>query len=260
MRPLDYKTIGEENHLTFDSIRRYVLKELSQLGEEEAKSHIEGCPRCRSIEQSLAFPSSYRRNNIQDRYMPKVWWGVLLFVLALGILTTYFVLRNSPSEPVSLQEVNIPIANSEAEVPVESEAAPVLEAIDTLSQITDEPTVADPISTNKKFDNYIEKPQNQPQPQVRGIYGKITQDGQPVPGVTVMTPGSSKARITDATGKYYIQVPSYAKSLIFIYQGKQLVKGISSSSRRLDLQLNGEDMTYPTRPATAPGASNDSLQ
>jgi len=258
MRPLDYKFINGQKHLTYDSIRRCVLNELSEKSKDEANSHIETCPRCRSIKHSLSNPQRPATGRKSFDISPKILWSALIVLMTAGVITAgYLFMKPTPSEPINFEESAV--VNQPAEIPAESEAAPVLEAIDTLSEVVDEPKVSDPISPNKKFDNYIEKPQNQTRPQVRGIYGKITQEGQPVSGVTVMTPGSSKARITDNSGKYYIQVPSSARSLIFIYQGKQLIKPINADSRRLDLQLNSEDMSYPRRPEPTLEVSPDSV-
>ncbi len=253
MRPLEYKNIGEEKHLTFDSIRRMVLKELSDLAEKEASDHIQQCPRCRSIQQSLAYPADSRKNAPVELQLPRFLWVALILISIAGLVMAAFFYLKEPKEPLT-EELPIEdaqatvVPNPDEQVPPESEVAPVLEAIDTLSQINEEPpTLPDAVSANKKFDNYIEKPPNQVQNRVRGIYGKITNNGDPVSGVTVMTPGSNKAKVTDHTGKYYIQVSNRARSLIFIYQGKQVVKTIPSNSRRLDLQLNFEEMTYPSR-------------
>lgn len=258
MRPLDYKFISGQKHLTYDSIRRYVLNELTRMAKDEASSHIETCPRCRSIKHSLANPERRPAKSMSFQIPAKIWWAALILALTAGVIVAgVSFLRSTAEEPMTFEE---PIEeNQPTEIPAESEAAPVLEAIDTLSEVVDEPQVTDPITPNKKFDEYIAKPQTQTRPQVKGIYGKITQDGQPVAGVTVMTPGSSRARLTDASGKYYIQVPSQARSLIFIHQGKQLIKSIDANSRRLDLQLNSENMTYPQRPEPTLEVSPDSV-
>ena len=256
MRPLEYKYIGEERHLTYDSIRRLVLKELSNLGEAEALEHISQCPRCRSIQHSLAYPAESRKSSLSYQ-IPKVWWIAALLVSLTGMVLAAVYFLKDQSQPVSeVMEMEVPPGDlgTVDELPDQTEeVAPVLEAIDTMSEITDEPpTLPDPVSPNKKFDDYIEQPKNQVQNRLRGIYGKITNDGQPVSGVTVMTPGSNTARISDHNGKYYIQVSTRTKSLIFIYQGKQVVKSIDPNSRRLDLQLNIEEMSYPSRPEQRP--------
>ncbi len=257
MRALDYKLVKGQKHLTYDTIRRFVLDELSKLSRDEANSHIQTCPRCRSIKYCLTNPHRAPRKGFSLNIPTKVWWAALILLLISGVVIAASVLfKPVPADPVSFQEPVV--ENAPIQAPVESEAAPVLEAIDTLSEAVDEPQVSEAVE-NKKFDNYIEKPQNQTRPQVRGIYGKITLEGQPVSGVTVMTPGSSRARLTDASGKYYIQVPARARSLIFIYQGKQLIKSIDSNSRRLDLQLNSENMAYPQRPEPTVEVSPDSI-
>ncbi len=260
MQPLEYKNIGEEKHLTFDSIRRLVLKELSDLSEKEARNHIQQCHRCRSIQQSLAFPEDARKAKLPDQYLPKIWWSALILILVAGLLTAAYIFWQSNPFPATSTPLPVEAsqtAEAQEDPEEDNQAAPVLEAIDTLAQVNEEPEETQ--VSNKKFDNYIEQPKNQPQTRLRGIYGKITNDGQPVSGVTVMVPGSKKARVSDATGKYYIQVPVYAQSLIFIHQGKQLVKPLSSQSRRLDLKLNSEELNYPSRPENLVVEEADSI-
>ena len=80
---------------------------------------------------------------------------------------------------------------------------------------------------------------------VRGIYGKIMANGKPLEGVTVMVPGSGIAKVSNAEGKYYIQVPTNIDSLKFIYQGKQLVKELDPTLRNHDLYLKIDRLTYP---------------
>ena len=138
--------------------------------------------------------------------------------------------------------------------------APVLEAIDTLSQINDEPEVEAPVAPNKQFDSYIETEQSQPHLRLWGIYGKITGNGQPLAGVTVMVPGSSTARVSDQGGKYYIQVPRNTRELVFIYQGRQLVKELDPDSRRLDIHLKMNEMTYPEPESSKSGDSDPNVE
>jgi hypothetical protein len=75
---------------------------------------------------------------------------------------------------------------------------------------------------------------------LRGIYGKITANGKPLQGVTIRVLGSRIAKVSNSKGKYYIQVPSNVDSLKFIYQGKQLVKELDTTSREQELYLNIE--------------------
>lgn len=251
MQLLEYKTIGSENHLTFDSIRRLVLHELSDLSERDAKKHIDVCYRCKSIHECLASPSEIRKDHSQNRNIPTIIAGVLLVVALVGLAAS-FLYFGSSSKELGGNAVDA-ISEIQNTAPDEKEssdqAAPVLEAIDSLSQINDEPAIADSLTT-KQFDHYIEKEQVLPIVRLRGIYGKITGNGQPLPGVTIMVPGSNKARLSDAGGKYYIQVPRNTKSLIFIYQGKHLIKQLDPQSRRLDIRLKTGNMDYTDRKTT----------
>jgi len=256
---LEYKNIGSDRHLTFDSIRRLVLHELSDLSKREAKKHIDECYRCKSIHESLASPSEIIKDHSQNRNNTIMIGGVLLVVALIGLAASFLYFGSLSKAPEAnvvesasgLQDI---LAANETE---SSElVAPILEAIDTLSQINDEPAVTDSLTASKQFDDYIEKELEQPTIKLRGIYGKITGDGQPLPGVTIMVPGSKKARISDAGGKYYIQVPRNTRSLVFIYQGRQLVKRLDPQSRRLDIHLKTKSMAYPDRKEPASNTAN----
>ncbi len=227
------------------------MHELSELSEREALKHIETCSRCREIYLSLAKPDEIRQSYSKRPVVRPMIVGLLL-VFAVVVAATSFLYFGSESKPVDNVMVDAPISLgseidefSEGEVSMEKEVAPILEAIDTLSQINEEPEENPPLPTNKQFDQYIEKEQVQPRIKLRGIYGKITADGQPLSGVTVRVPGSNSGRISDDGGKYYIQVPRNTKTLLFIYQGKQLVKNLDPDSRRLDIYLKSESLSFP---------------
>jgi hypothetical protein len=251
MQPLEYKNIGGNEHLTFDSIRRLVLHELSELSGREAAKHIESCERCRGIYQSLAKPDEIRQSHAKRPVVRPMIVGVLL-VMVLVAAAASILYFGSESKPVEHKKADtaLPLGAEIEEFPesqqeIEKTVAPILEAIDTLSQINEEPEVEPQLPTNKQFDQYIEKEQVQPRIRLRGIYGKITADGQPLPGVTVKVPGSNSSRVSDDGGKYYIQVPRNTKSLVFIHHGKQLIKNLDPNSRRLDIHLKSESLSYP---------------
>lgn len=246
MQPLEYKLIGSEEHLTFDSIRRTVLHELSDLSEREAKKHIEICERCNDIRRSLESPSEVREQYAPKRRVSPMLVGILSVFLLIGLAASvlYFGAESKSPEKVA-QAFTPPSLDPPGAGEGGETAATVIEAIDTLAQISEEPAIETPLPTNKQFDEYIEKEQIRPRVKLKGIYGKITADGQPLSGVTVMVPGSKSGRISDDGGKYYIQVPDHARSLLFIYHGKQLVKPLNPDSRRLDLNLKPESLPYP---------------
>ena len=249
MRPLEYKNIGGEEHLTFDSIRRLALRQLSELSEREAKKHIDKCPRCKGIHQSLSEPDVIRESNVQHVVFKPLVYGLVLVLVLIGAAASilYFGNESKPTEEKAADVSNsVEIdAENEPEMAQSEEVAPIFEAIDTLAQISEEPAEESPLPTNKQFDEYIEKKQSEPRVRLWGIYGKITAGGQPLPGVTVQVPGSRSGRVTDEDGKYYIQVPRNTKSLLFIYRGKQLVKDLDPTSRRLDIHLKSESLSYP---------------
>ena len=248
---MEYKNIGGKEHLTFESIRRLVLHELSELSGREATTHIESCERCRGIYQSLAKPEEIRQSHVKRPVVRPMIVGVLL-VMVLVAAAASILYFGSESKPVKQKKADaaLPLGAEIEEFPenqqeIEKEVAPILEAIDTLSQINEEPELEPQLPTNKQFDQYIEKEQVQPRIRLRGIYGKITADGQPLPGVTVKVPGSNSSRVSDNGGKYYIQVPRNTESLVFIYHGKQLIKTLDPDSRRLDIHLKSESLSYP---------------
>ena len=262
MQPLEYKNIGSEKHLTFDSIRRLVLNDLSDLSEREAKKHIDECYRCNSIRESLVSPGSIRKDISQNRSVPIMIGGIILVFILIGLAASflYFGSQSTDLEEKAVGPIPEAPVSEDSELTDSEEIAPVLEGIDTLSQINDEPDISDPLAANKQFDDYIENEQKQPIVRLRGIYGRITWGGKPLPGVTVRVPGSNKAKISDPAGKYYIQVPRNARSLIFIYQGKQLVKQLDPNDRRLDIHLKASDLAYPEPRATSPDASTSTLE
>jgi len=259
MQPLEYKTIGNEQHLTFNSIRSLVLHELSDLSERDAKKHIEDCYRCKSIQECLTSPAQIRKGQSQNQNNYTIIGGLMLVVLLIGLAASFLYFGSSSELNKGINEPNSEFTGAAETKNSTEQLLPALEAIDTLSQINDEPAVTDSLTTNKLFDQYIEKEVERPSVKMRGIYGKITGNGQPLPGVTIMVPGSSKARISDGAGKYYIQIPQKTRSLIFIYQGRQLVKQLEPRSRRLDIHLKTEDMVYPEKKSTDPvsGTANN---
>ena len=128
-------------------------------------------------------------------------------------------------------------------------AAPGLITIDTQPRITDKSTIKAPKKTPNKVDqlqhfNIINEGEKD-QLILRGIYGTISADGDPMKGVTVMVPGGKMARVSDANGKYYIQISETTNALLFIYQGKQLIKNLNPESSQLDIHLQMENMSYP---------------
>jgi len=79
----------------------------------------------------------------------------------------------------------------------------------------------------------------------KGIYGKITAAGKPLQGVTVMQPGRRNAKVTNSSGNYYIKVPQNISSLLVIYQGKQTLVALDPASKKQDIDLSIENMTFP---------------
>ena len=59
--------------------------------------------------------------------------------------------------------------------------------------------------------------------QTRTITGTVTdsEDGQPIPGVSIVVKGTTKGTITDINGKYSLSVPQDASTLIFSFVGME---------------------------------------
>ncbi|MBP1641096.1 MAG: SusC/RagA family TonB-linked outer membrane protein [Bacteroidetes bacterium] len=68
-------------------------------------------------------------------------------------------------------------------------------------------------------------------------------DGQPVIGATVLVKGTSTGTITDANGKYSINLPANAKTLIFSYVGMTTVEQEAKSSMKIVLQSDSKQMS-----------------
>jgi TonB-linked SusC/RagA family outer membrane protein len=68
-------------------------------------------------------------------------------------------------------------------------------------------------------------------------------DGQPVIGATVLVKGTSTGTITDANGKYSINLPANAKTLIFSYVGMTTVEQEAKSGMKIVLQSDSKQMS-----------------
>ncbi len=136
MQPLEYKNIGSEEHLTFDSIRRLVRHELSEQSEVEAVKHIEDCERCQGIFQSLTAPHEVRQQNIQQRKFNPFLAGILSVLVLIGLAASVLFFGAESKAPEKIAKFN-PTSPIEVEkIPDEVEnAAPVIEAIDTIAQV-----------------------------------------------------------------------------------------------------------------------------
>ncbi len=118
-----------------------------------------------------------------------------------------------------------------------------------LSKITEEPIKITEL-TKQETAVITEQPvvvkQEQPAGPTRRIYGKITlsSSGEHLAGVNIMVPGTTVAKVSNATGGYTIQVPNNARELVFIYRGKKLVQTINSQNNLVNVRLNLETMQY----------------
>ena len=303
MPRLKYIIIGDEEHLTFECIRRLALRQLSKSDELKARKHLNRCSRCKSIYDSFVIPATVKKRMSRRKTVSRVLTKVFLFFLMVGAASIFMsyegvmdlnieaVTKDWNIEEVTkdwnIEEVtkdwNIEEVTKDWNIeevtelsrlyihrllnqskitkltpnPPETEisqdfiawASPGLTTIDTKARITDKSTIKAFNKTPNKVDQMqhfdIINEGEKDQLTLRGIYGTISADGDPMKGVTVMVPGGKMAKVSDANGKYYIQISETANELLFIYQGKQLIKSLNPESSQLDIQLQMENMSYP---------------
>ena len=85
---------------------------------------------------------------------------------------------------------------------------------------------------NKESAESLEMQQNK-------ISGIVTEkNGNPLPGVNVVVTGTSQGTITDAAGKYSIEVPSGSKTLSFTFIGMEPQEVTIGGLSKLDVSMN----------------------
>ncbi len=73
------------------------------------------------------------------------------------------------------------------------------------------------------------------------VTGKVTDDkGNPLPGVTVQIKGKEGAVVTDNNGKYTIDIPDAAATLVFTYVGFSSIEVNVSGKKSIDVTLQPE--------------------
>ena len=235
-----FKYIGSELHLTFDSIRRLVLHQLSPHDRRKALNHIEDCYRCRSIYESLAKPQIVMKRRSRKRHAPILLLGVLVII---GLSVSYLKIENFTN--LSSDDLSkfyswglMKIKNEELSIlPLQPPSVRLSEQLET--------NVAN--SLLKSIEPHYETVAVTKVQPVRSneIHGIITSNDEPLQGVTIMVPDSKTARVSNVDGTYMIQVPDSAERLVFIYKGKHLSKELHTMQGRLDINLTTENMRYP---------------
>jgi TonB-linked SusC/RagA family outer membrane protein len=96
--------------------------------------------------------------------------------------------------------------------------------------------------------------------QERTISGIVTsdQDGLPIPGVTVVVPGTTIGTITDLDGHYALSIPSGADSLEYRFVGMQSRRIYIGEQETIDIILHSELYTVDEVVVTALGISRES--
>ncbi len=95
--------------------------------------------------------------------------------------------------------------------------------------------------------------------QTRTITGKVTssEDGQGIPGVTVQVKGTTVGTVTDLDGKYTLDVPGDAKTLVFSYVGMTTKEVPIGNSNVIDVTLEPEAINMDEVVVTALGISRE---
>ena len=262
MRLLEFKRIGKEKHLTFESIQRFVFDQYSEFSEAEARQHLTECSRCYGIYESLVRPKKVKEKRSVRRVGGRVLSRTLL-ILGLGGITGSFLNFENTSN-LNFKDFSDLLVTAVQRIGKEEIAkltprSPELEPLDefNLNAATHQLKERDapPVESiaEVEVDSGSRKPPNTQRrnPEVnqrtglKEVYGRITADGEALKGVTVMVPGGNTAKVSDSSGRYSIQVPEEIASLVFIYRGKQTTKFLDPASVKSDVNLKIEEMIYP---------------
>jgi TonB-linked SusC/RagA family outer membrane protein len=95
--------------------------------------------------------------------------------------------------------------------------------------------------------------------QTRVITGTVnsSDDGLPIPGVSVSVKGTTTGSITDMNGVYTITVPESAKMLVFSFVGMQTQEVAIGSSAKIDVVLKSDVIGVEEVVVTAMGIKRD---
>ncbi|MEA3443587.1 MAG: TonB-dependent receptor plug domain-containing protein, partial [Bacteroidota bacterium] len=95
--------------------------------------------------------------------------------------------------------------------------------------------------------------------QKRQISGTVTSadDGSTLPGVSVVVKGTTIGTVTDANGKYSIEVPSNAKTLQFSFVGMKLMDVPVGASSIIDVTMEADALKVEEVVVTAFGISKE---
>lgn len=93
----------------------------------------------------------------------------------------------------------------------------------------------------------------------RTITGTVTsaENGEAIPGVSVLIKGTTQGVVTDFNGKYKIDVPAGEVSLVFSFVGMQTKEVVTANSTTIDVVLNPEDVGIDEVVVTAMGISRE---
>lgn len=109
------------------------------------------------------------------------------------------------------------------------------------------------------FDNYYAKrnPLEATKPYSGNVSGKVVdEDGDPLPGVSIMIKGTTQGVVTDINGHYSIQVPSANSTLVYSFIGMKPMELLANSSVR-NVRLESDNVALEEVVVTAYGARSD---
>lgn len=95
--------------------------------------------------------------------------------------------------------------------------------------------------------------------QDRRVTGKVTsaEDGQPLPGVSVVVKGTTKGANTDAAGTYTIDVPGRAASLVFSFVGVATQEVAVGNQSAINVKLVSDNRQLSEVVVTGVGVATD---
>ncbi len=95
--------------------------------------------------------------------------------------------------------------------------------------------------------------------QTRTIHGLVTgsEDGSPIPGVTVQVKGTTVGTTTDLDGKYSLEVKSGAHTLVFSFVGMKTKEVTLGSQNQVDVVLQPDVLQIDQVVVTAIGITRE---
>ena len=98
----------------------------------------------------------------------------------------------------------------------------------------------------------------QAEQQKKTVKGKVTdENGEAIPGATVLVKGTNIGGITDMDGKYLLEVPETAQSLVFSFVGMKTLEVAIESKTEINVSMVSESIGVDEVVVTALGIQRD---